>query len=388
MKHLKKFNEDVYYERPRRNDYYKVKINDEQALCLEQQINADFSEHLGLKEEFYISSIHWYNWDNEEKWFVFMVNMANLEKQSLKDRIKEKGADYTVRNRRGVSETLGDRLKRLNSESRYKEFIIKKPEIQSDRIYCSKDNIEQSSHGFPVQSEELWVRPDDLKNRMKYLSKYNIFENVQQSKAFLQKKSIPENHKDYLYLKNMLQNNIGYLFWFVKMHFDQSIPLTELQELYSKIKSNPVVFNNLPKNIIEYDTYEKILDDIIKSEKDIQYKKVVNELLPFQKKWLEDGGNTLRDLLYLISGRKDYKNFFKKISAYKSVSELRKGLSTFLNSSEDNSFGFILKSINNCGAKLIYSNEQDNIIICEVNYEQIKALGGDTSWCIDYLSNY
>lgn len=162
---------------------------------------------------------------------------------------------------------------------------------------------------------------------MKYLSKYNIFENVQQSKAFLQKKSIPENHKDYLYLKNMLQNNIGYLFWFVKMHFDQSIPLTELQELYSKIKSNPVVFNNLPKNIIEYDTYEKILDDIIKSEKDIQYKKVVNELLPFQKKWLEDGGNTLRDLLYLISGRKDYKNFFKKISAYKSVSELRKGLS-------------------------------------------------------------
>jgi hypothetical protein len=118
MKHLKKFNEDVYYERPRRNDYYKVKINDEQALCLEQQINADFSEHLGLKEEFYISSIHWYNWDNEEKWFVFMVNMANLEKKSLKDRIKEKGADYTVRNRRGVSETLGDRLKRLNSEGR------------------------------------------------------------------------------------------------------------------------------------------------------------------------------------------------------------------------------------------------------------------------------
>lgn len=43
---------------------------------------------------------------------------------------------------------------------------------------------------------------------MKYLSKYNIFENVQQSKAFLQKKSIPEN-------------NIGYLFWFVKIHFDQ-----------------------------------------------------------------------------------------------------------------------------------------------------------------------
>lgn len=162
MKHLKKFNEDVYYERPRRNDYYKVKINDEQALCLEQQINADFSEHLGLKEEFYISSIHWYNWDNEEKWFVFMVNMANLEKKSLKDRIKEKGADYTVRNRRGVSETLGDRLKRLNSESRYKEFIIKKPEIQSDRIYCSKHNIEESDHGFPVRSEELWTRPYDL----------------------------------------------------------------------------------------------------------------------------------------------------------------------------------------------------------------------------------
>lgn len=64
---------------------------------------------------------------------------------------------------------------------------------------------------------------------MKYLKKYKIFENVQQSKAFLQKKSIPENHKDYLYLKTMLQNNIGYLFWFVKMHLvnlggDTSVP--------------------------------------------------------------------------------------------------------------------------------------------------------------------
>ena len=70
---------------------------------------------------------------------------------------------------------------------------------------------------------------------MKYLKKYKIFENVQQSKSFLKKNNIPEDHKDYLYLKNMLQNNIGYLFWFVKMHFEQSIPILLFSIIFLKI---------------------------------------------------------------------------------------------------------------------------------------------------------
>jgi len=71
MKYIKKFNEDIYLEPDTRYSYRK-KITDEQVECLERQINSDYAEKLNIKEWYSISSIEWFNWDNEEKWFVFI----------------------------------------------------------------------------------------------------------------------------------------------------------------------------------------------------------------------------------------------------------------------------------------------------------------------------
>jgi hypothetical protein len=156
MKYIKKFNEDIYLEPDTRYSYRK-KITDEQVECLERQINSDYAEKLNIKEWYSISSIEWFNWDNEEKWFVFLVNDAQLEKILLKKRIKIKGENYEVKTRRGY-EKFKDILTRLESLSRYKEVIIKRPNfVDIDKLYVDEKDIDLSDHGSPAVSNTLWT---------------------------------------------------------------------------------------------------------------------------------------------------------------------------------------------------------------------------------------
>lgn len=98
-------------------------------------------------------------------------------------------------------------------------------------------------------------------------------ENVKAAKSFLVKRYAelrdineitPETeqealkNKSYEKIREMLKGNDGYVYAFVKFHFDHAASLSELEELYKKIKDNAGSLNSLPMTIEEYSKEETV----------------------------------------------------------------------------------------------------------------------------------
>ena len=98
-------------------------------------------------------------------------------------------------------------------------------------------------------------------------------ENVKAAKSFLikryaEKHKIEEitpevehkavDNKAYNKIREVLKGNDGYVYAFVKFHFDHGATITDLEELYSKIKENAGSLNSLPMTIEEYSKEETV----------------------------------------------------------------------------------------------------------------------------------
>jgi hypothetical protein len=101
----------------------------------------------------------------------------------------------------------------------------------------------------------------------------SLNENVKAAKSFLikryaEKHKIEEitpeveqkavNNKSYDRIREILKGNDGYVYAFVKFHFDHGATLTDLSELYQKIKDNSGSLNSLPMTIEEYSKQETV----------------------------------------------------------------------------------------------------------------------------------
>ena len=87
-----------------------------------------------------------------------------------------------------------------------------------------------------------------------YIKKYKIFENVRQAKKFLDDNNIDHDNKDYIHLKNILSNNLGYLGKFTQWLF-QDNSLSFLEDIYKMIKNT-----SLDKDINSFETAENLYD--------------------------------------------------------------------------------------------------------------------------------
>ena len=97
----------------------------------------------------------------------------------------------------------------------------------------------------------------------------HLNENIQAAKAFLLKKAADTrglgvsdlpvedqqkilNNPDYKSILELLKSNHGYVFPFVKFRFEHGAELSQLRELYQKIKDNAGLLSSLPMTIEEY----------------------------------------------------------------------------------------------------------------------------------------
>jgi hypothetical protein len=98
-------------------------------------------------------------------------------------------------------------------------------------------------------------------------------ENVKAAKSFLIKRYAEKNkieeitpeveqkavdNKAYNKIREVLRGNDGYVYAFVKFHFDHGATASELEELYTKIKENAGSLNSLPMTIEEYSKEELV----------------------------------------------------------------------------------------------------------------------------------
>ena len=98
---------------------------------------------------------------------------------------------------------------------------------------------------------------------MRIINSYILFENLQQAKSILKTNEIPENNKNFLIIKDLLKDNLGYIGWFTKMFFEFGIALDDLKELYRIISSESEIITGLPKPVISYSDWEVLMDAIL-----------------------------------------------------------------------------------------------------------------------------
>ena len=95
---------------------------------------------------------------------------------------------------------------------------------------------------------------------MRIINSYILFENLQQAKSILKTNEIPENNKNFLIIKDLLKDNLGYIGWFTKMFFEFGIALDDLKELYRIISSESEIITGLPKPVISYSDWEVLME--------------------------------------------------------------------------------------------------------------------------------
>lgn len=212
-----------------------------------------------------------------------------------------------------------------------------------------------------------------------------IFENLNKSKAILNSKL-----EDYEKLKNFLisHNSIGYMGKFTEFLFN-GVPYNELMSLYNDIidfKSK-----NIKVNIDSYDKYELLLDDFDKKKIAYKFKSIYNKFPKEQKNLLHDENDgkvsfdNLDDETILTISKlydiDDITPFIKKISRYKSLSDLSESIKRFLEGKSQSFDRESVKKMLDDNLQLFFEN--DNILIVKTkNWEAIKKVGPDTSWCI------
>lgn len=220
---------------------------------------------------------------------------------------------------------------------------------------------------------------------MKYLFKFNsdsLNENVAQANSLLKKLKISESDPDYLKIRKMLKGHDGYVYWFTNLRFSDNQSMEDITNVWNIIKDENGITSFFTKKIVELKSMEDFWDQYEASKLFSIAKKVINQFPARQKAFFNLKDQTDLDLLIQLGKSKSLPALIKKISSFRDKKTLLEASNRLLTSSFDGKFGELLKLVNNTGADLYVADEENNIIICQVNYEQIKKLGGDTSWCI------
>jgi hypothetical protein len=289
------------------------------------------------------------------------------------------------------------------------------------KLLTNKTNLknlyDRELETFKAEEESHKKKIKELEARIKEVEdkKSKVVENVDQAKALLRNLDIETNNPDFLRIKDLLKSNLGYCGLFTKFFFKDKISYSRLESLYSKIKELGNKIEVLDKNIVEYDNFESLDDDISRIDDKIFQNKIFNMLPRKQKDLFNDynqrvyssgmGRSIMKpvknpnkdNFMNSILGFRDnpelIKSFTNKISAYDNAEKIV----DFANSLIDGSEKTYEKTLELCkklkDVYIRFSDEEKQIIIVRVNsYSSIKKLASDTNWCItrdiDYYNRY
>jgi len=246
-----------------------------------------------------------------------------------------------------------------------------------------------------------------------------------------------ETNPNFLKIKNLCKDVPGYTFLFTKIFFEELDPnqdysdqekFLELQSLFDRVKSLGTMVKDLPMALDRYASIkptdddqrpisERISDDIDKLLLEKSYKKFYNELLPNQKKWIDEAIHQQKEKIREIgiafgemgkdeSGKVDEKSqkslqrvFYSKLKDFKKLDELIDYALNYLKSLNNGQFSKFMQKIDEVntkfgpqnGAKIVY--DKDGYLVIEVfTYIANRELNGHTSHCIarsqGYWDNY
>lgn len=288
-------------------------------------------------------------------------------------------------------------------------------------------------------------------NKKYFDFKDSLNENVQQAKVYLKNLALKkkkeaagetdqpvglsaeevraaETNPMFTKIKDMCRENPGYTYLFTKIFFEEykedEERLVDLQNLYNEIKGLGNLVRELPMPLDRYAAIkptpederpisERIQDDIEKLKLEKSYKKFYNELLPNQKKWVEEATKQQKEKLRGVGiafgemGIDDdgkvssdlqkslHRVFYSKLKDFAKLDDLIDYAINYIKSVNNNQFSKFIKKIDEVntkfgpqnGARVIYN--KDGYLVIEVHtYIANRELNGHTSHCIARSGSY
>ena len=233
----------------------------------------------------------------------------------------------------------------------------------------------------------------------------HVYENRDLALKVLKTVKQDKDDATFIRLSHLLKDNTGYLGLFTYFNKIEKIPFARLKTLYKNIISNKDILNLLPENAVDYmrhripytpansnrtydSHFERLTDDLTKI-KEIHNAKLFADKYPQKfRSGLIKNSDFIECIKELVNDKdklKAYNTFFiKKIARYKTKEELLDALIKFVFVGDNDEILDVINS--NEYLDLVY--EDSGIIVIRVrDYDDLKEIASDTSWCIkDSLS--
>ena len=235
-----------------------------------------------------------------------------------------------------------------------------------------------------------------------------------------------EKDPEFLKLRELLKDNIGYLYNFTYMYYVEMVPLEEIESMYSKLLEYKDLLNKLPKkfdaNFIDTNitnNNEILIDGLDSLEDHRKVKKVLDKLPSNLKQDYNKSSDGIKESFAEIArafndlGKKDdgsidevkretlWKSFFgemkevdgKKryvgqLKRYNTITEFIRAAQNYLKSSQNSDVLAFYQKINDCNSKFGQAGadiefDENGILIIEVkSFPANQMLNGHTRHCI------
>jgi hypothetical protein len=211
------------------------------------------------------------------------------------------------------------------------------------------------------------------------------------SKELLKKLNISENDAIFLDLKEMLKNNVGYMFMFTYFAYVENIQMYALKELYNKLKENKNILGDLPKPAANYRSYADLSEDLSMVKKMSAVKQFIQvcpsnlkqKIRNAKSNYSPDFVNSCHKFVELPKFKQHL--FTLTISRYRNFNQISNALTRFIDYVNVGSDIFsTIDLINKTRHAFIRVIDfEHNVVVARVKTKSaVVALGKGTGWCI------
>lgn len=225
-----------------------------------------------------------------------------------------------------------------------------------------------------------------------YLYKYKLFENVKKAKEYLASKNIDEKDEDFLKIRELLKKTPNLIYNFVRYNKEENIPFSSDDNSYQSSLSNFYNYyahnkqrlkNYLPQDIIDYDDFETLIDDIERSKDDMRIDDFLRNLYPVLRNQIDKTDRKTRNvILSFLNLPKEKQEQLPPLKRYKGddVIELLNMMNNIVG--EKNDKKVILKTIEKYGDDVEIVYNKNNVLLVRTFNKKAICEFGATKWCI------
>ncbi|MCZ2337354.1 MAG: hypothetical protein LC127_03980 [Chitinophagales bacterium] len=217
---------------------------------------------------------------------------------------------------------------------------------------------------------------------IKFKNFETINENLAKARAVLRQVDKPQTNPDFVKLRSLLSNNLGYIGKFTEWMFLNKVSYDQLESLYNRIKDQ-----SLSKPIDQFSTPEEVIDSLIRKTTQSDLNQMLSAIPSQTREFLKecDDFDQLENFLTQHADKKvAIIDFFSKKGGrygdyedYEVIERIIEDLDKVVDAKSISDIAQIAKT----SSRVKFVLENAKVLIVAVDYEGIQEVGSNY-WCI------